>query len=267
MYAAPGPVCRAHAASPPPAARLVAQPPPARRVCHVQDGKTPLHYAAAISSEAVVLALLAAYPEAAKATDKVRRPQPCVFRDHATSSPPAARLVAQPPPARRVCHVQDGWTPLHRAANYSSSVAVVQGLYAMYPEAVKATNKVRRPGPCVPRSWGLSPTRRPPCRSAAPLLAVCAPYRTGRRHSTSPLSPTHRRRWCRRCLRRTRRPPRRRTRYAAPGPVCRAHAASHPPAARLVAQPPLCSPCVPRTERAHASGGGGKGSGGQGGGG
>ena len=216
MYAAPGPVCRAHAASPPPAARLVAQPPPARRVCHVQDGKTPLHYAAAISSEAVVLALLAAYPEAAKATDKVRRPRPCVPRS-CNLSPTAARLVAQPPPARRECPVQlgNGETPLHVAAAFSSSVAVVQALLVAYPEAVMATNKVRRPRPCVPRSWGLSPTRRSPRRSAAPLLAVCATYRTGACPSTSPLGAAHRRRLFRRCSRRTLRLPWRRTRYAA----------------------------------------------------
>ena len=44
---------------------------------HAQDGQTPLHWAAQNnSSVAVVQALLAAYPEAAKATDSVRRPSP-----------------------------------------------------------------------------------------------------------------------------------------------------------------------------------------------
>jgi ankyrin repeat protein len=37
-----------------------------------------------------------------------------------------------------------GKTPLHRAAKYSSSEAVVQALLAAYPEAVKATDKLGR---------------------------------------------------------------------------------------------------------------------------
>jgi ankyrin repeat protein len=46
-------------------------------VFHAQIGWTPLHHAAANSSSvAVVQALLAAYPEAAMATDNVRRPSP-----------------------------------------------------------------------------------------------------------------------------------------------------------------------------------------------
>ena len=96
-----------------------------------------------------------------------------------THPPPALSLSR--PPARRVCPVQDGKTPLHLAAQSNTSEAVVQALLAAYPEAAKATDKVRRPGPCVPRACGLSPTRRPPRRSAAPLLAVCATYRTGTR--------------------------------------------------------------------------------------
>ena len=147
--------------------------------------------------------------------------------------------------ARRVCPVQLGYTPLHRAAVYSSSVAVVQALLAANPEAAKATDKVvRRPRPYVPRSCGLSPTRPSPRRSVAPLLAVCATYRTGRRHSTMPLE-SHRRRWCWRCSRRTRRPPRRRTRYAAPGPVCRAHATSPPPPLASSLSHPLLAVSAP----------------------
>jgi hypothetical protein len=46
-------------------------------VFHAQDGRLPLHCAAANSSSvAVVQALLAAYPEAASARDNVRRPSP-----------------------------------------------------------------------------------------------------------------------------------------------------------------------------------------------
>ena len=41
--------------------------------CRVQNGYLPLHYAAgSTESEAVIKALLAAYPDAAKAKDKVR---------------------------------------------------------------------------------------------------------------------------------------------------------------------------------------------------
>ena len=51
---------------------LVAHPPPLiAAVYHAQEGNTPLHRAAGNSSSvAVVQALLQAYPEAAKATDK-----------------------------------------------------------------------------------------------------------------------------------------------------------------------------------------------------
>jgi len=65
--------------------------------------RTPLHYAAQNFSAAVVQALLAAYPEAAKVEDFERD------------------------------------TPLHLAAKYSS-VAVVQLLLAAYPKAARLTN-------------------------------------------------------------------------------------------------------------------------------
>ena len=39
-----------------------------------------------------------------------------------------------------MCHVQDGYTPLHLAATHNSSEAVVQALLAAYPEAAMATN-------------------------------------------------------------------------------------------------------------------------------
>jgi ankyrin repeat protein len=46
-------------------------------VFHAQHGETPLHKAASNSSSvAMVQALLAAYPEAATATNEVRRPSP-----------------------------------------------------------------------------------------------------------------------------------------------------------------------------------------------
>ena len=45
-------------------------------VFHAQYGLLPLHEAAAHSSSVAVQALLAVYPEAATARDKVRRPSP-----------------------------------------------------------------------------------------------------------------------------------------------------------------------------------------------
>ena len=54
-------------------------------------------------------------------------------------------------------HAQVGRTPLHNAAYCSSSVAVVQALLAAYPEAAKATNKVRRPSPLA--AWMRGPER------------------------------------------------------------------------------------------------------------
>ena len=109
--------------------------------------------------------------------------------------PPLASSLNRPS-ARLVCPVQYGKTPLHLAAQSNPSVAVVLALLAAYPEAAKATDKVaRRPRPYVPRSCGLSSTRRPPRRSAAPLLAVCATYSTGTRPSTAPLRTAQRWRW------------------------------------------------------------------------
>ena len=193
----------------------------------------------------------------------------------ATRTPVSCAIVARPPPAsslshpsvltpaRRVCRVQDGSTPLHYAAWYSSSEVVVQALLEAYPDAVKATDSVRRPQPCVPRSCGLSPTRRPPCCSAAPLLAVCAPYSMGTRPSTAPLSTAHRRRWCRRCTRRTRMPSRRRPRYAASANIGGATAARSPVCCAIVvraSRPPPASPLTTlslrrrRPPRARAAG-------------
>jgi hypothetical protein len=56
-----------------------------------------------------------------------------------------------------VFHAQAGELPLHRAAAYSSSVAVVQALLAAYPEAASATTKVRRPSPLA--AWMRGPER------------------------------------------------------------------------------------------------------------
>ena len=68
---------------PPPLLRRVHHSPPTSSLLpspitiHVQDGMVPLHHAACHStSVAVVQALITANPEAAKATDEVRRPSP-----------------------------------------------------------------------------------------------------------------------------------------------------------------------------------------------
>ena len=121
------------------------------------------------------------------------------------SPPPAACLVAQPSLCPRVCHVQDGKTPLHLAAESSSSVVAVQALLAAYPEAVEATDKVRRQRHHQWRDGGAGarllrhrPVRRPPVvRFAAddlhapPLsLSACPLRRTAARRPTKPSTMT-----------------------------------------------------------------------------
>ena len=97
------------------------------------------------------------------------------------SRPPTLRST-RATSACRVCHVQDGQTALHRAAKYSSSVAVVKALLAADPEAVKEKDKVRRPRPSC--GCGLSP---PASRLVAqpPLGSPCVP-RTGREDAPPP---------------------------------------------------------------------------------
>jgi len=56
-------------------------------------------------------------------------------------------VVAHPPLIAAVFHAQLERLPLHLAALYSSSVAVVQALLAAYPEAAIARDIVRRPSP------------------------------------------------------------------------------------------------------------------------
>jgi len=56
-------------------------------------------------------------------------------------------LIDHPPPLIAAVYAQYGHTPLHLAAQYSSSVEVVQALLAAYPEAASARNYVRPP-PC-----------------------------------------------------------------------------------------------------------------------
>jgi hypothetical protein len=71
-----------------------------------------------------------------------------------TSAAPTSSLIHL---FAAVFHAQLGWTPLHKAAIYSSSVAVVQALLATYPEAAMATDTVRRPSPLA--AWMRGPER------------------------------------------------------------------------------------------------------------
>jgi hypothetical protein len=78
----------------------------------------------------------------------LHRPSPCVASKHPVPHIRPTHLIAHPPSLlAAVFHAQAGELPLHRAAAYSSSVAVVQALLAAYPEAASATTKVRRPSP------------------------------------------------------------------------------------------------------------------------
>ena len=80
----------------------------------------------------------------------VHRPWLCVPRASTLSLTSAHPPHPSPTPLlAAACHVQGGNTPLHWAAAYSSSVAVVQALLAAYPEAATATDEVRRPHPAA----------------------------------------------------------------------------------------------------------------------
>jgi len=179
---------------------------------------------------------------------------PCSLARTIAHSPPCSPcvprtgLVHAPPPRCSVQYIGGGGAGAARGV-----LGGRQGDDQGTPSAPSSVARRRRARPLAAPS---SRDRRPPRRSATPLflplLAACAAYRTGARLSTTPPGTAHRRWWCRRSSRRTRMPSRRRTVYAAPSPVCRDHAASPPPAARLVAQPPPCLPCVPRTVWVHA---------------
>jgi len=78
-------------------------------------------------------------------------------RKHPVPHIRSTHVITHPPLIAAVFHAQDGNTPLHVAAYNSSSVAVVQALLAAYPEAAKATDKVRRPSPLA--AWMRGPER------------------------------------------------------------------------------------------------------------
>ena len=101
--------------------------------CRVQDGNLPLHYAAQNNkSEAVIKALLDAYPDAAKERDNVR-----CGRGRRVLCPLLSLLTCV------CCRVQDGNLPLHYAAQNNKSEAVIKALLDAYPDAAKAESNVR----------------------------------------------------------------------------------------------------------------------------
>jgi hypothetical protein len=137
--------------------------------------------------DAEVLPLIT--PAAARATDSVRR------ISHAT-------LGTAPPGGEAIDGAGAGEGP--------------QGEAAAQPYDSAPSPSLARPpqAPCP------SHPPHPPRRSPTSLL-LCSTHRAGVRPFTGPLSSAHRWRWCRRSSRRTRRPPRRGTMYAAPPPLPR----------------------------------------------
>jgi ankyrin repeat protein len=157
-------------------ALLAANPEAAMAMDNV--GSTPLHNAARKSSSvAVVQALLAAYPEAAKATNKKGETPAYLAANHNDDAEvkaffasgqhlqatpgqsagermslldddtyyrPDAELLPLITPAAARERDASGHTPLHEAAWYSSSVAVVQAILMAYPEAARATGRRRQ---------------------------------------------------------------------------------------------------------------------------
>jgi hypothetical protein len=106
---------------------------------------TPLHEAAWNSSSvAVVQKLLAAYPEAASATNKNGyTPLHVAVRRNRSLAVVQALLAANPEAA--MAKDRGGWLPLHYAARYRQSVAVAQALLAANflaanPEAALVTD-------------------------------------------------------------------------------------------------------------------------------
>ena len=80
----------------------------------------------------MIKALLAAYPDAAKEKDEVR-----CGRGRRVLCPLLSLLTCV------CCRVQGGNLPLHLAARYNESEAVIKALLAAYPGAAKAKTVVR----------------------------------------------------------------------------------------------------------------------------
>ena len=145
-----------------------------RVCCRVQDGKLPLHFAAQSNeSEAVIKALLDAYPDAVKEKDKVR-----CGRGRRVFCPLLSLLTCV------CCRVQDGYLPLHLAAYHNESEAVIKALLDAYPDAAKEKAKVR-----------CGRVRRLLCPLLSLLTCVCvAVCSLGSCRSTWPLGTTSQRR-------------------------------------------------------------------------
>jgi hypothetical protein len=134
---------------------------PVRRISHATLGTAP-HGGEAINGARAgegPQGEAAARPyDSAHSPSLARPPQaPC------PSHPPHPRRRSPSPLLAAVFHAQfgwfgqGGWTPLHYAAQCSSSVAVVQALLAAYPEAAMARDMVRRPSPLA--AWMRGPER------------------------------------------------------------------------------------------------------------
>ena len=112
-------------------------------------GRLPLHVALMNkASDSAILALLAAYPEAAKEKDRVR--VPCSLRPDSSAAMDrlyAVSLTSHCSCAyvRSTCGWQDGRLPLYVALINKASDSAISALLAAYPEAVKEKDQVRVP--------------------------------------------------------------------------------------------------------------------------
>jgi hypothetical protein len=202
---------------------------------------------------AVVQALLAAYPEAAKATNKVRRPSPLaawmrgperssevIICNQGQSGVIIRNQRAISGTQRALSGIQSHSVATRWAPQRPSEVLSGHQRYSVahqrYSEVLRGTQRssettqshskalsgIQRHSEARrgPSARGLH--RPSPCVASKHLSSLlCSTHRTGTRPFTWPLCSAHRWRWCRRSSRRTRRPPRRRTRYAAPPPLPR----------------------------------------------
>jgi hypothetical protein len=119
-------------------------------------------------------------------------------------------------PVRRISHATLGTAPPGgEAIDGAGAGEGPQGEAAARPYDSAHSPSLARPpqAPC--------PSHPPPPTSPLTLLSLllCSTHSTGTRPFTAPLCTAHRWRWCRRSSRRTRRPPRRGPRYAAPSPL------------------------------------------------
>ena len=209
---------RPHATLAPPACTTALASPLASLACiralacspshAAQDGRLPLHHAARLNaSEAVVAALLAAHPGAAKEKERVHPPCP---QDSLHGRAPLACIWSHSLAHRRA--VQDGLQPLHHAAGQRASEAVVAALLEAHPGAAKEKDRVRPP--CLHIALSIGPHRLPACLLS---LALCrAALSVGGYRCIMLRERRRQRRWCRNCWRLTPALLRRRPRCASP---------------------------------------------------